>query len=390
MKIPPKKPHFFKPIQPGFKNGLKIPIGFLKYLKGNDNVEHAILKRGGYKWPMKVNGHRFEAGWVEFVEQHGLKLGDILMFRHEGNMEFEVSIFDSTHCDKEYVEYMEEGDHTSEEISKKFKFKERSTRNIKSSKKASAHVNAATHHKSLDHPHFECIIREYCFSRGYLYLPRQFAYANGLTKKKCDLTIRDERQRSWNVKLSSSKDRTYIGCGWTKFFADNCLKKGNCIMFEVVTNGETPIWKFQVTNQEVPLQKFQDIMKTPSNMSLLNAQVVASTSGDEHHPCFISTLTPYCFKKSVLYLPLDFVKSNGLMNRKCKMVLKDEAKRCWSVWLGNVGHHFGITRGWTKFRVENGLRVGNAYKFELIKNGEIPIAQFHCKYSGKVAKREEQ
>ncbi|KAH0725463.1 hypothetical protein KY284_001328 [Solanum tuberosum] len=71
------------------------------------------------------------------------------------------------------------------------------------------------------------------------------------------------------------------------------------------------------------------------------------------------------------------------------MVLKDEVQRCWSVWIGRVGCHFGIIRGWTKFRVENGLRVGDAYKFELIKNGEIPIAQFHCKYSGKVAKREE-
>uniref|UniRef100_M1CHN8 DNA binding protein n=1 Tax=Solanum tuberosum TaxID=4113 RepID=M1CHN8_SOLTU len=242
MKIPPKKPHFFKPIQPGFKNGLKIPIGFLKYLKGNDNVEHAILKRGGYKWPMKVNGHRFEAGWVEFVEQQGLKLGDILMFRHEGNMEFEVSIFDSTHCDRDYVEYMEEGggggggDHTSEE---KFKFK--------------------------------------------------------------------------------------------------------------------------------------DIMKKPSNMSLLNAQVVTSTSGDDHHPSFSSTVKPYCFTRAFL--------SNGLMNRKCEMVLKDEAQRCWSVWIGRAGRHFGILRGWTKFRAENGLRVGDAYKFELIKNGEMPIAQFHCKCS---------
>ncbi|KAG5632374.1 hypothetical protein H5410_004091 [Solanum commersonii] len=156
---------------------------------------------------MKVNGHRFEAGSVEFVEQHGLKLGDILMFRHEENMEFEVSIFYSSHCDREYVEYLEEGgggggrDHTSEEISKKFNFKERPTRKIKPSIKASAHVNAATHHKSLDHSHFKCIIREYCFSRGYL--------------------------------------------------------KGDHIMFEVIATGETRIWKFQVTDREAPLQKFQ-------------------------------------------------------------------------------------------------------------------------------------
>uniref|UniRef100_M1B269 DNA binding protein n=2 Tax=Solanum tuberosum TaxID=4113 RepID=M1B269_SOLTU len=255
MKIPPKKPHFFKPLQPGFKNGLKIPIGFLKYLKGNDQIEHAILRRDGNKWPTKVNDPRSEAGWAEFVQQYDLQLGDILMFRHEGNMEFEVSIFDSTHCDREYAEYMQEGGggggaHTEDATERPM------MRMIKSSTKASSPVKTATHHKSFGH--FECIIREYCIRRGYLYLPRRFAIANGLINKKCDLIIRDERQRLWNFKLSSSITQTYIiGCGWTKFFADNCLRKGDRIMFEVVTNGETPIWKFQVTNREAPLLKFQ-------------------------------------------------------------------------------------------------------------------------------------
>ncbi|PHT97303.1 hypothetical protein BC332_33770 [Capsicum chinense] len=72
------------------------------------------------------------------------------------------------------------------------------------------------------------------------------------------------------------------------------------------------------------------------------------------------------------------------------MILKDEAERCWSVWLGRLGTNFGITRGWTKFRTENGLQVGDAYKFELIKNGEIPIAHFHCSsgrsYAGKLGR----
>ncbi|KAF3670454.1 putative acetylajmalan esterase-like [Capsicum annuum] len=72
------------------------------------------------------------------------------------------------------------------------------------------------------------------------------------------------------------------------------------------------------------------------------------------------------------------------------MILKDEAERCWSVWLGRLGTNFGITRGWTKFRTENGLQVGDAYKFELIKNGEIPIAHFHCcsgrSYVGKLGR----
>ncbi|KAM3379410.1 B3 domain-containing protein REM7 isoform X2 [Capsicum galapagoense] len=382
MKIPPKKPHFFKPIQPGFKNGLKIPIGFLKYLKGQDQIEHVVLRSGGKNWLVKVKCWRFGAGWAAFVEQHDLQLGDILVFRHEGNMEFEVSIFDSTHCDREYAEYLQEEDacNNVEETSKKFKFNGRPRPRVKLSKKASSHVKAVVHHKSFGHSHFDHIIREYNInSRCFLFLPQCFAYANGLTNKKCGLIIKDERQRSWNLKLSSYEARTYIRAGWPKFVVDNCLKKGDRIRFEVVTNEETPIWKFQVSNQETPLQKFQDIMKKPSNISLL----------DVGHSCFVSTLKPYCFTKAFLFLPMRFAKSNGLMNRNCEMILKGEVQRCWSVWLGRSGNHFGIIHGWTKFRAENGLQVGDVYKFELIKNGEIPIAHFHCKYSVKVAKTEE-
>uniref|UniRef100_M1AKH7 DNA binding protein n=1 Tax=Solanum tuberosum TaxID=4113 RepID=M1AKH7_SOLTU len=73
------------------------------------------------------------------------------------------------------------------------------------------------------------------------------------------------------------------------------------------------------------------------------------------------------------YLPMDFVKSNGLMIRS-EMILIDEKQRSWSVWLGRTGHQFGIKRGWTQFRNANGIQVGDTYKFELINNGTIPIA----------------
>ncbi|XP_016549275.1 B3 domain-containing protein REM17 isoform X7 [Capsicum annuum] len=674
MKIPPKKPHFFKPILPDFNNGLKIPIGFLKYLKGQEHVKCAVLKRDGKKWRVKVNGRKLEEGnWGKFVKEFDLQVGNILVFSHEGSMEFEVSIFDSSQCSREYAEYMqedviedvmevdeeedeedeyvveeeeedeyeEEEDEVEEEeeeevvtddnscersyfeytitpyclsfraclflpqqfalandltnkkckliirderqrswklkicsssnprprayigsgwrkfiaensikegdrikfevvtngktpiwkfqvdtdyqtpmrkfqeklspnidlpnmtsshaeadtnkpfvrshfvctitqkmfsrgllyVPKKFAiangltnkkcglivrderqrswnlklsfggtqaqpyigyglrkliaenctkegdrikfevvtngktpiwkfqvftdgeipmktFQERPSPSIKLSNKTSSHAEAATN-KPFVQSHFECTIREYCLSRGLLYLPKQFAFANCLINKKHDLIIRDERQKSWNLKLCYCQTDVYIGDGWRKFVADNCLKEGDRIMFEVVTSGETPVWEFRVNEAKTPLQKYQDIMKKPSNTSPLNAQVSTSTSGDDDHPYFISTIKRYCIRKTELYFPLDFAKSNGL-NRKCEMILKDETERCWSVWLGRLGTHFGITRGWTKFRTENGLQVGDAYKFELIKNGEIPIAHFHCKYSAKVAKRKKQ
>ncbi|KAM3379347.1 B3 domain-containing protein REM8 [Capsicum galapagoense] len=204
MKIAPNKPHFFKPIMPGFKRGLTIPTGFLKYLKGQDQIEHVVLRSGGKSWLVKVKGCRFKAGWAAFVEEHDLQLGDLLIFRHEGDMEFEVSIFDSSHCDREYAEYLqeEEGCDNVEETSKNFKFKGKSKLCIMSSSKAFTHADAGTHNP-CGQSHFECTVSRYCISNSYLRLPKQFAMENGLINKKCGLMIRDERQRSWNLRLAT-------------------------------------------------------------------------------------------------------------------------------------------------------------------------------------------
>ncbi|MCD7447582.1 hypothetical protein HAX54_031611 [Datura stramonium] len=110
MKVRPKKPHFFKPILPGFKDSLKIPVGFLKYLKGHDHIEDAILRSAGKKWVVKLKGGRLEDNWKKFAEDLNFQLGDMLVFRHEGGMVFDVSIFDSSHSDREYAEYLQEED----------------------------------------------------------------------------------------------------------------------------------------------------------------------------------------------------------------------------------------------------------------------------------------
>ncbi|XP_047268647.1 B3 domain-containing protein REM8-like [Capsicum annuum] len=637
MEIPPKKAHFFKPILPGFKNGLKIPIGFLKYLRGLDHIEHIVLKRAGNKWLVKMNGRRLEDGWEKFVEEHDLQLGDILIFRHEGDMDFDVSIFDSTHCDTEYAEYkqiQEEKDKRVEDENEDDEVVEEEEQEEDDDDDEDDEVY------TLDRPfgrsHFEFTIRQYCLSKGFMnmnslvmcvftqcrWIPKDFAFANGLINrnKKFGLIIINERQtRSWNLMLHSCKTQAYIADGWRKFSADNCLKEGDRIMFEIVAKGETQIWKFQVvSNAKKPMRKFQenamekpkpnvmsshkdfpdvetakdmprgrprfiytitasciskyflhvprqfarenglrdrkciitirdeqqrpwvfklytatgntfiaggwrnfcaanflmegdrvmiemfskgeqpifkiygkanaslqpeekkpnldavrvftqgkpkpkiktsskasskveaaykdtnlshshfictirpyslskyflfifsfsfdsvvsinklDLRESPSlqaevKMKILDAermsdkgrrlktssmttpesQVAASTSVDVNSH-FISTIKPYTIKNPTLYLPLDFAKSNGLMD-KSEMILVDEKQRSWSVWLGRMGHHFGILRGWTQFKKANGVQVGDTYKFELTYNGTIPIVHFHCKYSGKDA-----
>lgn len=82
-------------------------------------------------------------------------------------------------------------------------------------------------------------------------VPKQFACANGLINKKCCLIVNDETQTSWNLRIRSCNTQVYMGEGCRKFIAENCLKEGHHIMFVVVTDGETPIWKFLVVTDEL-------------------------------------------------------------------------------------------------------------------------------------------
>ncbi|KAF3633530.1 putative B3 domain-containing protein REM10-like [Capsicum annuum] len=104
------------------------------------------------------------------------------------------------------------------------------------------------------------------------------------------------------------------------------------------------------------------------------ANVLASTSANADSQ-FVTIIKPYAVIRALVYLPSAFARPNGLM-RRCKMILRDEKQRSWSVQLGPVGPRFGITRGWRQFREANAVQVGDTYKFELIDNGTIPVAYF--------------
>lgn len=63
-----------------------------------------MLRSGSGKiWPVNINGRRIVDGWTEFVKDHDLHEGDILVFRHEGDMVFDVIIFEPSACEREYT-----------------------------------------------------------------------------------------------------------------------------------------------------------------------------------------------------------------------------------------------------------------------------------------------
>ncbi|XP_015085033.1 B3 domain-containing protein REM17-like isoform X1 [Solanum pennellii] len=373
MKIPPKKPQFLKPIHKGFKHGLKIPIGFLKYLKGHEQHEHAILRSVGKTWLVKVNGWRLEEGWKKFAKENDLQLGDMLVFRHEGDMEFEVSIFDSSHCDREYAEYLQQeaGFNNVEETCKKFEFKGKSNLCIMSSGEALPYAEAGTY-SPCSRSHFECIVKPYCITHSYLRLPKHFAMENGIFNKKCDVIIRDERQRSWKLRLATHDCRVHLLGGWSEFRIANDLNVGDYMMFEVIANGEKPIWKFRdkpnanivSTRKAFPKEEF----------------ATCSSFSQSHVECIVR---PYCLKRNYYRLPRGFARANGLINNKCGLVIRDERQRSWNLRIDTYGYGVYIAKGWRKFRAENDLKQGDRMMFEVVSNGEKPIWKYNATNTNK-------
>ncbi|XP_031122546.1 B3 domain-containing protein REM17-like [Ipomoea triloba] len=339
--IPPKNPHFIKPIHQAFKNGVDIPTAFLaKYLKGQ-GPKFAILRRGDRSWRVKIGGARILAdGWEKFAAENGLNVGDVVVFRQERDTVFDVSVFEPSLCER---------DCPVPQPSKKFR----------SAGMVEPIARDTTSTPPADHPYFVSTIKSYCLRKSHLYLPLVFARSNGLVAKgKREMILIDDKERSWSVVLGREANHFSLQHGWESFQMANGLKEGDVYKFELIKSGEKPIAKFH--------------------------SLGTTSSSSAENPHFVATIKPYCLRKSQLYLPLEFARSNGLMaEEKREMILRDDKERSWPVVLGTMGRHVSLLRGWQAFRMAKGLKEGDAYKFELIKSGKKPIAKFHCHSSGE-------
>ncbi|XP_055821817.1 B3 domain-containing protein REM17-like [Solanum dulcamara] len=215
--------------------------------------------------------------------------------------------------------------------------------------------------------HFVFTVQPYCLTYGYFRLPKKFALANGFTKT-CDLVIRDERQRSWNLRLTAYGSEVYILGGWKEFRVANGLKVGDCRMFEVVGKGEKTIWKFH----DKPSPNIKS-----SNKSFLYAEAASPKPFGYSH--FVCTIRPYCLSHDFLRIPKKFAHTNGLINKKRDLIVRDERQRSWDLRLCYFGTSVCIKGGWHEFRDTNCLKEGDRVMFEVVTNGEKPIWQFHGK-----------
>ncbi|XP_065849811.1 putative B3 domain-containing protein REM15 [Euphorbia lathyris] len=416
------KPHFFKPLLPGFEDDFLIPGAFSKYFT-EQNCDKAMLgsRQGGKLWPVKINGRRLEDGWKQFVEDHGLQIGDFLVFRHEGDLVFFVLVFDRTTCEREYPSFIA----ASTEEEEKIEIEEQNVPEDSSSEKKSEEnekvktsLEAKASSSVLEYPYSVIQLTPKNIKKSRLNIPRKFARKSGLYGRCCSMILKDEEGNCWpaNLLYKRSSGKTYIAGGWPSFCVARKLKTGDLLIVELTRNGKIPVLKIR-TLQEHPEVK-QEIMSennteadssSPGHLHAtteaynleksqpkIPEEVVknsgcwkklekkkkletrleekASSTVFEHPRCVIELIRD-SFKCGRVYIPRGFAKQHGLYGRCCSMILKDGEGNCWPAKLfykSSTGKTY-VGGAWKSFRLAHKLKIGDSLLVELTRNGKIPV-----------------
>ncbi|XP_044970658.1 B3 domain-containing protein Os11g0197600-like isoform X1 [Hordeum vulgare subsp. vulgare] len=100
-------PQFFRVfMSDSFMEHVTIPLGFHKYL---EECTGMVSLRGpsGNKWSVeltKISGELcFARGWKEFLYDHRVRYGYLLVFRYDGQSQFSVTVFLPSSCEAPYA-----------------------------------------------------------------------------------------------------------------------------------------------------------------------------------------------------------------------------------------------------------------------------------------------
>uniref|UniRef100_M4ENB7 TF-B3 domain-containing protein n=1 Tax=Brassica campestris TaxID=3711 RepID=M4ENB7_BRACM len=155
-------------------------------------------------WEVIREGRTLTKGWKEFTEAHDLRIGDIVIFKHEGDMVFHVTPFGPSCCEILWSD-------------------------------------------ADDAPTFSY---DYCFlaevtptnqKDDKMFLPVEAMRCGALNQQCKEVKLVNKEGKSWTARFgfSESDGAYYISRGWRKFCHDNRCTNGALLVFNVVGDGTT-------------------------------------------------------------------------------------------------------------------------------------------------------
>ncbi|XP_077218890.1 B3 domain-containing protein Os01g0723500-like isoform X2 [Tasmannia lanceolata] len=322
-----RKPHFFKVLLGDFSHSL-IPPAFMKHIsKEASSKRTAILEGPSSKvWHVelskKINGTYLQEGWQEFAKAHSLRVSEFLVFRYDGNMRFNVLIFDKTACERVVIftsdnfqeqtffhGYKNRGrpqkksldfghiisrqkacefdskDHPSGSLRGKYKPSPkpegvvrieaedlylpacvagrvhylRRRQHVMSEEKGKAPERANSFTSKF--PYFTKTINTSNVRRGFIVvIPVRFARAH-LPRGKFMIILQDPNGKAWEVRYITtiSSGWSVLSAGWIAFARGNNLEEGDSCIFELVGKLKMHVHIFRLSKENKAHIKSQAI-----------------------------------------------------------------------------------------------------------------------------------
>ncbi|TVU39685.1 hypothetical protein EJB05_13118, partial [Eragrostis curvula] len=403
------KPQFIRVIHQDFLEKMIIPAKFLKHYVSegylNSRVVVLVSPLGKF-WRIELeknqSGMFLAGGWPEFLAFHAICEGDVLLFRHEGNMVFKFKVFGldggQKYLKNRDTEILQMTDTLKQHESpcpmrKLGSNSEGSSYEGKKRPKSSMTSLNKTPRKESDYhigppSWIKKKITPYMLQR-LLSLSVKFCHSVGF-RAACTITLKTEMEsiKSWLVRgLAYEKVCYLLGEGWVTFCQDNKINKGDICTFNVMG---TTLWHVIITRytQEgkespcsfsregeskkgMPISGGDNQLK--GSMSVLNKASSTYTRSvyEIGPPSWIQKkITPNSLKQYHLCLAHDFFYAVGLREPSTLIKLKTSinSARSWQVCgLMKKDNSYYLGSGWKKFVEENKLKVGDVCTFNIVE-----------------------
>ncbi|CAA7015267.1 unnamed protein product [Microthlaspi erraticum] len=349
--------HFFERLLPGFESHLKIPAKFFSdHIEGKHEGETVSLRSDASetKWKVKMEGQRFTQGWKEFVKAHDLRIGDIVVFRHRGDMKFHVTALGPGGCE------ITPGDRLKVEDEE-----ERVDRSEEEEDDENENLTAKSNHSS---PDLNLSVTASNISANRVTVPIAFAKQNGLDKGSQEILLMNEQGESWESEVKSmNSGQLFIVRGWKSFCTANNLEVGESCPFTLLQIATKPVFRLSRPTKEGQNEK----SRSPEE-----------NEPDKTRETRFVKLTPSVNSLAVgkQHLPVSFTRVNGL-DKPTKTILVDKKGTEWSMKL-NVDKRGAMYIGsctWKSFCAANEVGPGESLTLELIPGGANPLFKFFSK-----------
>uniref|UniRef100_A0A7N0TQ52 TF-B3 domain-containing protein n=1 Tax=Kalanchoe fedtschenkoi TaxID=63787 RepID=A0A7N0TQ52_KALFE len=374
-----------------------VQIGLFKYyIEGVKSGPAKLIGLSGEAWRVRLehneDGLCFTEGWKDFVNDNEVETGDFLVFSYDEEMEFRVTIYDQTSCEKEAAlraicsQGLRECEEQNEQQNEREKPVGMALKCGSLKRKRSGQGLLIPEETELvevaesfwsTYPFFVVRLKGYnvrgaqisfgllgvtrssvvfsviIFARYLTYyidtsesifvrftqcIPSTFISEHDLSYKKNEkVRLQNEGNKRWSVKVVKHGCTYVFTAGWPQFVRDNELKEGDICIFELQSRLELRLHHRQKQTESTEVTGFSTIIR-PANASR---------------------------KRPYMNIPQTF--SDNVMLRKGSHVkLRDSSGKLYPVTITCRAHseaNVHMINGWHQFFQSNKLKVGDACEF---------------------------